>query len=84
VVAVESQGILFARGQSHQGIAAQGVVVVEILVSGGKAQNALGKEFGQRMLDETLIAPVFETGSKTAGQPQRAIELAQGYCTSCA
>jgi hypothetical protein len=52
-------------------------MIVEVFISGGKAQDALGDEFGQRMLDETLIAHVLKTGSKTAGEPQGRVELAQ-------
>jgi len=51
-------------------------MIVEICLSGGKALDALGDGFGQRMLDETMIAPVFKTGSQTAGQTQGRVELA--------
>ena len=59
-------------------------MIVEILVTGGQAQHALGHQFAKGMLDKEGLARVAKTSGKTAGQSQGAIEFTQQEQTTVA
>ena len=58
-------------------------MIVEILVTGGQAQHALGQELAEGMLDKEGLAYVAKTGGQAAGL-SRAVELTQQEQTAVA
>ncbi len=67
-----------ALGQNlKQGIFAQTLVVVEVLIAQRDAEDALGQEGPLRMGDEERIAGIDDTGVEGVDQTHRAIHLAQ-------
>ena len=59
-------------------------MIVEILVTGGQAQHALGQELAEGMLDKEGLTCVAKTGGQAAGQSQGAAELTQQEQTAIA
>jgi hypothetical protein len=66
-----------ARNQAKNGIVAQFIVIVQVLVSKRNAMNALAEERLDAVLDPVLPAPVCEAGRRLPGQAYGAIGLAQ-------
>ena len=69
-----------ARDKAENGITAQFVVVVEILVAKRDAMNALGNQRFGGLLDAVRPAAILETGRRPPGQTDGAIGLAQQQC----
>lgn len=56
----EPEWIGLTNTSSHAGIAAETVMVVEILISHCDAANALTKQIGDAVFDKTLVAKIGE------------------------
>jgi len=68
-----SGSLLFAA-TAMSGSPPQRIMIVEILVTGGQAQHALGEQLAEGMLDKEGLACVAKTGGQAAGQSQGAVE----------
>ena len=81
---IQAQRVALVCGHRDERVAPQRVMIVEILVTGGQAQHALGKELAEGMLDKEGLACVAKTGGQAAGQSQGAVELTQQEQTAIA
>jgi hypothetical protein len=70
-------GVEFADDGGQQGVAAEVVVVVEVLIAQGQAVDPLGDEIGQGMLDEVRVAMVGEAGSELVDDSGELLGLAE-------
>lgn len=64
VATLRAERISFSRSHPVGWIESERIVIVEIFVSHRRAFDALSKEFGDAVLDESLIAAVLETAGK--------------------
>ena len=66
-----------ARSQLEQGVRAQRVAVVSILVAAGDRQHAETQHGGKGVDDLCLIAPIADAACQRVSQAQAALRLAQ-------
>ncbi len=64
---IHAQRVALVCGHRDERVAPQRVMIVEILVTGGQAQHALGQELAEGMLDKEGLACVAKTGRQAAG-----------------
>jgi predicted nucleic acid-binding protein len=70
-----------ASQNRHDGIVAQLIVVVEILVAERQAEHALADQRGDRVLDLLGITRITEAGGKAIDQTDRRVRRPQQQCT---
>ena len=68
-----------ARGELEQGVRAQRVAVVGILVAAGDREHTEAQHRGERVDDQRLIAPVANTACQRLGQAETAFRFAQQH-----
>lgn len=73
----KTERIGLARAEGHHRIAAEGVLVVEILVAHRHAEDALAQQIRDRVLDEGLAAMVGEAIGELIDQTGAQIDLPQ-------
>ena len=76
-VAILAEHIRATAHGGEQRIEAQRVVVIDVLVAQGDAEDALAQHDGEIMLDEAALAPVGEAGGELLAEALGAIHLAQ-------
>ena len=65
------------HGQLEQGVGAERVAVVGILVAAGDRQHAEAQHGGERVDDQCRVAPVADTACQRLGQAEAPFRLAQ-------
>ena len=68
-----------AHGQLKQGVDAQGVAVVGVLVAAGDREHAEAKQRGERVNHQRRIAPVADATRQRLGQAETALRLTQQH-----
>ena len=74
---VDAGQVGLAHKQGQQGIGAQGVVVVEVLVAQCQGEDALGDKVGDTVLDGGGVAVVGKAAGQALEQSQAGVYLAQ-------
>ena len=82
--AIHAQRIGLADGDGKERIGPQPLVIVEILVTGGQAQEALGQQFAHGMFGKARVAMIAEAGGEGAGDAQAFVDLTQEEQTAIA
>jgi hypothetical protein len=74
---IPSQRIGLADGCSEQGISAQIIVIVEILVTQSPTEDSLSDQVLRGMFGEPLVSTILETGSDHSAHSQRVVDHPQ-------
>lgn len=77
LIAIKAERVCFSNAESHDGIAAQGVVVVEILVAHREAENALAQELAKAVDDIALVPEITEAVREFVEEPGTTFDLTQ-------
>jgi len=77
VAAVGAQGLALVAGDGQERIAAQGGVIVEVVVAQGLGQEALEQQLAHGVVAVAGVAGVGEGAGQGGAQPQAGIELTQ-------
>ena len=73
-----------SASRRQQGIVAQPVVVVDVLVTKGDAENALAQHDGKGMFDEILVAVIGETSGQLLAEPVCPVDFPEQQGTTLA
>ena len=68
---IRAQWVALVCGHRDERVAPQRVMIVEILVTGGQAQHALGEKLAEGMLDKEGLACVEKTGGQDSSRCQK-------------
>ena len=82
LVALKAEGVCLSHAEGHDGIAAQGVVVIEVLIAHGEAENALAQELAQAVDDIALVTEIAEAMRELVDDPGAAFDLTQQHNAS--
>ena len=74
---VRSTELQLARQHRKRRVLAQFIVIVEVFIPQGQAEDALSHQCLDLMLDIARIAPIDEAVSKAAHQPEAPVDLSQ-------